>query len=176
MAHMLASIKNIVEEIGEPHRMALLLEARRRGVMYKLKCINPKGTRTRCNRVDRNFKPGEEKLVPADVAAFLWQKYNLTLVAGTRDHLPDVAIDNPKEAAKAPYSSPNFEEIVDETRQDLGPNLQLRRQGVTLANALIEEVQTTRAGRSGVISDTPSSAEIAEVARSAPPRPAGTGV
>ncbi len=154
--HILASLKRIKEEIPEPHRSALLLKAQERGVMWTLKCICKGGVRTVYNNVTRVFKEGEVKTLAADVASFVWQKYNLSCVAGTVHH--------PSTAPGAPFNSACFEEVVDETRTDLGAPMSLRQGGASLGDALVEEKHFV--GKSDrARSDEVTSADVLEQAR-----------
>lgn len=171
--HLLASIKKIVMEIPEPHRMALIKRANEKGIMYKLRCMNPKGLKTRYDGVDRTFKPDEEKIVPAFVAAFLIQTYNVDMVAGSATHPGGRAADTP-----APFQDVNFDEVVDANRQDLGPDLEMVKGGVSLASDLLKEIGQSYVGKRGrTQSEDVGSEEIASVIPTGPsgkPRPVTT--
>ncbi len=167
--HVLTSIDHIVMNVAEPHRSALIKKAGERGIMYNLKCVNPNGLRSRWGGIDRPFKAGEARLLPALVAAALIQTYNVDNVQHSATH-PGGAADTP-----APFAKPNFEEIVDEARTDLGPPLKLVTAGVSLAAELLQEVSATgyapnRGNRTK--SDEVTAEEIAAVTPGAkPPRP-----
>lgn len=135
--HALASIKTIVEDTPEPFRVALIQRGQKRGIMYQLKCINPDGLVTIWDGVRRSFKKDEVKLLPAHIAAALWNKYNLAMVGGTKAHGP---VNHP------PFRSANFEEIVDENRS-LGPDIRFVRSGATALSEVLQEVGVPSARR-----------------------------
>jgi hypothetical protein len=169
--HILNSLQTIVEEVPEPWRMALLQKARQRGIMYVLKCINPAGLRTRWAGVDRAFTSGESKMLPADIAAALWNLFNVATVAGSVSHPTGNSPDSP-----APYLKPNFEEVVDWNRTDLGPEVVLRKGGASLQEELLQDVKEPEFMGRGrrTTSDEPSVDEIHELTGGTPggpPRP-----
>ena len=186
MAHALASLQYIKERVPEPWRQALLTRAVDKGVSYKLRCINTgiitkvkedgsvvkvrRGMlRTKFAGVERCFKIGQEMELPAMVASFLWDKFNISMVGGSAGH---------RSTTDAPFDGPCFEEIVDETRTDLGPELDLRPGGVAAQEDLISERRGPSAmGRaSRVTSDEPSADEISSVAGGGARPAGGSGV
>lgn len=186
--HALASIQHIKEKIPEPWKMALIERAIEKGVTYKLKCVNT-GTvtrptdevdektgkpvmkkfrrrylKTKFSGVERTFEKGTEMEVPAAVASFLWDKYNVNMVGGSIRH---------ESTTDAPFDAPCFEEIVDAERSDLGPDVTLRSGGVAAQEDLLQEKRgpADRGGRAA--SDEVTDEEIAQVSRSTGARPAG---
>ncbi len=189
MPHALHSIQYIKEKIPEPHKQALIQRAIEKGVTYTLKCVytgmEPKRfrkkdtgetytkmverklLRTKYAGVERVFRKGQEMELPAQVAAFLWEKFCIAMVGGSFRH---------QSTHEAPFDRPCFEEVVQENRTDLGPNVSLRTGGVaSQEDLLIEEQQNRSEGGSRAISDEPTADEIASVAGGAQPA-GGSGV
>lgn len=178
--HLLCSIQRVVMEEIEPYRSALIKKAHEKGLMYTLKYVgkDPKGLRTRWDGVNRHFNPGEQKMLSALVAAALVQTYNVDMVAGSATHPGGQGKDS---SAPAPFQEPNFEEVVDHERSDLGPELRLVHGGVSLQSELLQEVKEYPKARGGskATSAELSSDEIMEAAKGqtpgATPRPAPSG-
>lgn len=188
MAHMLKSLQYIKEKVPEPYKQALLERAVEKGITYRLKCthcgivekptgeLDDKGRpitkrykrkqlKTKFAGVERCFKVGDEMDLPAAVASFIWDKFNVSMVGGTVRH---------ESTTDAPFDEPCFEEILIEDRTDLGPDVDLRKGGVAAQEDLLVERRggpTDRGRRT--TSDEPSDAEIADVAKSGGARPAG---
>jgi hypothetical protein len=161
MAHALLSINKIVTEIPQPFKAALIQKASERGIMYKLRCVNPQGLRTRWDRVERTFAANEEKLLPAQVAAALIQLYNINMVAGSSMHPGG----NKGSDTPAPYAEPNFVEVIDPTRSDLGPDLQIIKAGLTAGGEILKDSEASYQSASGgrAVSGELDSSEILAV-------------